>query len=173
MHRAARMATTSACSRMARRDPGSPSRWRVARYAFPSMYSCMYAQVLIEKQTEATAGMIPRAVEQVFRVADELKTKGWQYKMEGQFLEIVCVFVHCFACCCLHSVDPYAHSTTRRSTTCLARARLTRRSTRSSTRLRPAGRQSPLSTSSRSRRLHRSALSSSSLRDGAQSRRRS
>ncbi|PIL25221.1 hypothetical protein GSI_13110 [Ganoderma sinense ZZ0214-1] len=39
-------------------------------------------------QTEATAGMIPRAVEQVFRVADELKTKGWQYKMEGQFLEI-------------------------------------------------------------------------------------
>ena len=33
--------------------------------------------------------MIPRAVEQVFRVADELKTKGWQYKMEGQFLEIV------------------------------------------------------------------------------------
>lgn len=36
-----------------------------------------------------TAGMIPRAVEQVFRVADELKSKGWQYKMEGQFLEIV------------------------------------------------------------------------------------
>ncbi|KAI0731065.1 kinesin-domain-containing protein [Earliella scabrosa] len=39
-------------------------------------------------QTEMTAGMIPRAVEQVFRVADELKSKGWQYKMEGQFLEI-------------------------------------------------------------------------------------
>ncbi|RPD64028.1 kinesin-domain-containing protein [Lentinus tigrinus ALCF2SS1-7] len=39
-------------------------------------------------QTQTTAGMIPRAVEQVFRVADELKTKGWQYKMEGQFLEI-------------------------------------------------------------------------------------
>ncbi|TFK92597.1 kinesin-domain-containing protein [Polyporus arcularius HHB13444] len=38
--------------------------------------------------SETTAGMIPRAVEQVFRVADELKTKGWQYKMEGQFLEI-------------------------------------------------------------------------------------
>lgn len=33
--------------------------------------------------------MIPRAVEQVFRVADELKSKGWQYKMDGQFLEIV------------------------------------------------------------------------------------
>ena len=33
--------------------------------------------------------MIPRAVEQVFRVADALKSKGWQYKMEGQFLEIV------------------------------------------------------------------------------------
>ncbi|OSD05270.1 kinesin-domain-containing protein [Trametes coccinea BRFM310] len=38
--------------------------------------------------SDATAGMIPRAVEQVFRVADELKSKGWQYKMEGQFLEI-------------------------------------------------------------------------------------
>lgn len=34
-------------------------------------------------------GMIPRAVDQVFRVAEEMKTKGWEYKMEGQFLEIV------------------------------------------------------------------------------------
>ena len=33
--------------------------------------------------------MIPRAVQQVFRVAEELKSKGWEYKMEGQFLEIV------------------------------------------------------------------------------------
>lgn len=33
--------------------------------------------------------MIPRAVEQVFRVTDELKSKGWSYKMEGQFVEIV------------------------------------------------------------------------------------
>ncbi|CCM01834.1 uncharacterized protein FIBRA_03902 [Fibroporia radiculosa] len=39
-------------------------------------------------QSEATTGMIPRAVEQVFRVAEELKSKGWEYKMEGQFLEI-------------------------------------------------------------------------------------
>ncbi|KAF9808205.1 hypothetical protein IEO21_07947 [Rhodonia placenta] len=39
-------------------------------------------------QTEATAGMIPRAVEQVFRVAEQLRSKGWEYKMEGQFLEI-------------------------------------------------------------------------------------
>ncbi|KAG5640607.1 hypothetical protein DXG03_007947 [Asterophora parasitica] len=38
--------------------------------------------------TEETAGMIPRAVEQVFRVADEMKSKGWEYTMEGQFLEI-------------------------------------------------------------------------------------
>ncbi|TFK65077.1 kinesin-domain-containing protein [Pluteus cervinus] len=38
--------------------------------------------------TAATAGMIPRAVEQVFRVAEFMKTKGWEYKMEGQFLEI-------------------------------------------------------------------------------------
>jgi kinesin family protein C1 len=40
-------------------------------------------------RTESSLGMIPRAVEQLFRVADELKTKGWEYKMEGQFLEIV------------------------------------------------------------------------------------
>jgi kinesin family protein C1 len=33
--------------------------------------------------------MIPRAVEQVFRVAEEMKSKGWEYKIEGQFLEIV------------------------------------------------------------------------------------
>ncbi|KZT25220.1 kinesin-domain-containing protein [Neolentinus lepideus HHB14362 ss-1] len=38
--------------------------------------------------TESTAGMIPRAVEQVFKATEELKCKGWQYKLEGQFLEI-------------------------------------------------------------------------------------
>lgn len=40
-------------------------------------------------QTEAAVGMIPRAVEQVFAVTDELKSRGWTYRMEGQFLEIV------------------------------------------------------------------------------------
>ncbi|KAI0085806.1 P-loop containing nucleoside triphosphate hydrolase protein [Irpex rosettiformis] len=38
--------------------------------------------------TEYNAGMIPRAVEEVFKVAKELECKGWEYKMEGQFLEI-------------------------------------------------------------------------------------
>nr|GAT48027.1 kinesin family protein [Mycena chlorophos] len=38
--------------------------------------------------TEPTQGMIPRAVAQVFRVAEELKDKGWTYTMEGQLLEI-------------------------------------------------------------------------------------
>lgn len=33
--------------------------------------------------------MIPRAVNEVFRAADVLKSKGWEYNMEGQFLEIV------------------------------------------------------------------------------------
>ena len=33
--------------------------------------------------------MIPRAVEQVFQVAEMMMKKGWEYKMEGQFLEIV------------------------------------------------------------------------------------
>ncbi|KAI9573922.1 kinesin-domain-containing protein [Boletus coccyginus] len=39
--------------------------------------------------TEATVGMIPRAVNEVFRAADALKNKGWEYSMEGQFLEII------------------------------------------------------------------------------------
>ncbi|TCD69102.1 kinesin-like nuclear fusion protein [Steccherinum ochraceum] len=38
--------------------------------------------------SNSTTGMIPRAVEQVFRVADEMKSKGWEYVMEGQMLEI-------------------------------------------------------------------------------------
>jgi hypothetical protein len=33
--------------------------------------------------------MIPHAVAQVFRVAEELQDKGWTYMMEGWFLEIV------------------------------------------------------------------------------------
>ncbi len=36
-----------------------------------------------------TVGMIPRAVDQVFQVTEELKSKGWEYTLEGQFLEIV------------------------------------------------------------------------------------
>ena len=41
-------------------------------------------------QTNETVGMIPRAVEQVFQVTEELTSKGWEYTLEGQFLEIVC-----------------------------------------------------------------------------------
>jgi kinesin family member C1 len=33
--------------------------------------------------------MIPRAVDQVFKVAEDLKSKGWLYKIEGEFIEIV------------------------------------------------------------------------------------
>ncbi|EJD48271.1 C-terminal kinesin [Auricularia subglabra TFB-10046 SS5] len=38
--------------------------------------------------TPDTMGMIPRAVEQVFKTAEHLKSKGWEYKLEGQFIEI-------------------------------------------------------------------------------------
>ncbi|KAJ3779163.1 P-loop containing nucleoside triphosphate hydrolase protein [Lentinula raphanica] len=38
--------------------------------------------------SDSTKGMIPRAVDQVFRVAEDLRSKGWEYQMEGQFLEI-------------------------------------------------------------------------------------
>ncbi|KAJ7831231.1 P-loop containing nucleoside triphosphate hydrolase protein [Mycena olivaceomarginata] len=40
------------------------------------------------RRTEETQGIIPRAVAQVFRVAEELQDKGWTYTMEGQFLGI-------------------------------------------------------------------------------------
>lgn len=38
--------------------------------------------------------MIPRAVDQVFQVTEELKSKGWEYTHEGQFLEIVRISLH-------------------------------------------------------------------------------
>ncbi|KAF0484069.1 kinesin-domain-containing protein [Gigaspora margarita] len=33
-------------------------------------------------------GMIPRAVRQIFNHVNELKTQGWEYEIEGQFIEI-------------------------------------------------------------------------------------
>ena len=41
--------------------------------------------------SESTKGMIPRAVEQVFQVAEVMGKKGWEYKLEGQFLEIASI----------------------------------------------------------------------------------
>ncbi|KAJ7601063.1 kinesin-domain-containing protein [Mycena floridula] len=38
--------------------------------------------------SEATTGMIPRAVDHIFLVAEQMKSKGWEYTIEGQFLEI-------------------------------------------------------------------------------------
>ncbi|XP_077340802.1 kinesin-like protein KIFC1 isoform X1 [Lithobates pipiens] len=38
--------------------------------------------------SEETMGMIPRAIQQIFRSAEELKIKGWQYKFTASFLEI-------------------------------------------------------------------------------------
>ncbi|KAG8830611.1 kinesin-like nuclear fusion protein [Serendipita sp. 399] len=38
--------------------------------------------------TEMTEGMIPRAVRQLFQTGNGMKSKGWEYTMDGQFLEI-------------------------------------------------------------------------------------
>ncbi|XP_056395349.1 kinesin-like protein KIFC1 [Hyla sarda] len=38
--------------------------------------------------TMDTVGMIPRAISQIFSSAEELKSKGWQYKFKASFLEI-------------------------------------------------------------------------------------
>lgn len=35
-------------------------------------------------------GMIPRAVAQIYKAANDLKSKGWEYSIEGSFLEIYC-----------------------------------------------------------------------------------
>ncbi|KAG6830234.1 hypothetical protein H0H87_008791 [Tephrocybe sp. NHM501043] len=48
----------------------------------------VFLLVLMPTKTDETAGMIPRAVDQVFRETEELKSKGWEYTLEGQFLEI-------------------------------------------------------------------------------------
>lgn len=43
---------------------------------------------------EDTSGMIPRAVNQIYDVAQQLKQFGWEYNMEGQFLEIYNEVIH-------------------------------------------------------------------------------
>nr|KIR45551.1 kinesin family member C1 [Cryptococcus bacillisporus CA1280] len=37
---------------------------------------------------EENAGLIPRAIDMIFKVSDQLKDRGWKYQMEGQFLEV-------------------------------------------------------------------------------------
>ena len=88
--RVARMATMSASLHMGKLAPASRSLWREVQYVISASTLTLS---LTFTQSEASAGMIPRAVEQVFRVAEEMKSKGWEYKMEGQFLEIVCCFL--------------------------------------------------------------------------------
>ncbi|OXG62068.1 kinesin family member C1 [Cryptococcus neoformans c8] len=39
-------------------------------------------------QDEENAGLIPRAIDMIFKVSGQLKDRGWKYQMEGQFLEV-------------------------------------------------------------------------------------
>ena len=73
--------------RMDKLDPANHSPWKVVWLVFFAWLNIHISEFLL--QTESSSGMIPRAVDQVFRVAEEMKAKGWEYKMEGQFLEIV------------------------------------------------------------------------------------
>ncbi|XP_032094613.1 LOW QUALITY PROTEIN: kinesin-like protein KIFC1 [Thamnophis elegans] len=41
-----------------------------------------------EDQNPETAGMIPRAVQQIFAASREMETKGWKYQFTASFLEI-------------------------------------------------------------------------------------
>lgn len=52
-------------------------------------YRSLCAYIKGHTQSDTAKGIIPRAVDKVFTVADDLRSKGWEYKMEGQFLEIV------------------------------------------------------------------------------------
>lgn len=49
-------------------------------------------------KTPETTGMIPRAVKQVFQTAESTRAQGWDYTMEGQFLEIVRLSLLPFSC---------------------------------------------------------------------------
>jgi kinesin family protein C1 len=42
----------------------------------------------INHMDEDNMGMIPRAVEQIYATAEKLKGKGWEFSIEGQYLEI-------------------------------------------------------------------------------------
>jgi hypothetical protein len=112
---------------MAKQVLANLSLWKADRYTF---FSCrLHTSHPLISQTEDTTGMIPRAVSQVFKAADDLKSKGWEYKMDGQFLEIVRMLS-------LHrrdSIKKKMRSITKQSTTSLARVSSTRRSMRSST----------------------------------------
>ncbi|CEG84385.1 Putative Kinesin family member C1 [Rhizopus microsporus] len=46
------------------------------------------------QSTEETSGMIPRAVHQIYDVTQQLKQFGWEYTMEGTFLEIYNETIH-------------------------------------------------------------------------------
>jgi len=79
-------------------------------------------------KTPEAMGMIPRAVNQVFQTAESAKAQGWDYTMEGQFLEIVCLtlppllrLVDCRWC---------DDSTMKRSTIYSGRGNLTNASTK-------------------------------------------
>ena len=41
--------------------------------------------------SDIDAGLIPRAVQMLWKTAKDLQEKGWQYSFEGQILEIVSV----------------------------------------------------------------------------------
>lgn len=43
---------------------------------------------LISSKDEENAGLIPRAIDMIFKVSGQLKDRGWKYQMEGQFLEV-------------------------------------------------------------------------------------
>lgn len=41
-----------------------------------------------DPSSDANAGMIPRAVQMLWKTAESLKDKGWKYDFQGQMLEI-------------------------------------------------------------------------------------
>ena len=79
-------------------------------------------------KTPETIGMIPRAVKQVFQTAESARAQGWDYTMEGQFLEIVCPSLPPFSC--LVDCQWCGGSTMKRSTIFSGRENLINASTR-------------------------------------------
>ena len=81
----------------------SSNSLRAASTGTKSVFSCIGRWLPFTMEgglSGSTEGMIPRTVEQVFQVAEVMGKKGWEYKIEGEFLEIVSI--------ALRSWDPVA-----------------------------------------------------------------
>ena len=91
-------AITFAFLLMVKQDPAKRSPWKVSCQCNLFLAtiqpdnkneSTKFEQLIYEGgDSDANEGMIPRSVRLIFATCNELKSKGWTYKIEASFLEI-------------------------------------------------------------------------------------